>query len=67
MSKPDEAGSSTPDLVASMSMWRWIVNDFTRLQLTRNEDTLPAMAGLAKKTMALTERSADDYLAGLWR
>lgn len=69
LNKPakEDTGPSTPDLVSSMKMWRSLVEDFTHLQLTRNEDTLPAMAGLAKKTMALTGRSENDYLAGLWR
>lgn len=62
-----DAGSSTATLVQSMKTWRGLINDFTHLQLTRNEDTLPAMAGLAKKFMSLTGRSADDYLAGIWR
>lgn len=65
--KPDETGCSTSDLVASRKMWQSLVEDFTHLQLTRNEDVLPATAGLAKMTMKLTGRSADDYLAGLWR
>lgn len=65
--KPDEPRCSTSDLVASRKMWQSLVEDFTHLQLTRNEDVLPATAGLAKKTMKLTGRSADDYLAGLWR
>lgn len=69
LDKPEteDTGLSTPDLVSSMTMWRSLVEDFTHLQLTRNEDTLPAMAGLAKKVMALTGRSEADYLAGLWR
>lgn len=69
LNKPEteDTGSSTPDMVSSMKMWKSLVEDFTHLQLTRNEDTLPAMAGLAKKTMALTGRSEADYLAGLWR
>lgn len=63
----EDTGPSSPDMVSSMKMWRSLVEDFTHLQLTRSEDTLPAMAGLAKKTMALTGRSEADYLAGLWR
>lgn len=64
---PVNDGSPHPDFSASIKTWRGLVKDFTHLQLTRNEDTLPAMAGLAKKTMELTGRSAGDYLAGLWR
>lgn len=64
---PDNNRSPNPDFFASIKMWRGLVEDFTHLQLTRNEDTLPAMAGLAKKTMELTGRSAGDYLAGSWR
>lgn len=65
--KLEEMRPSTPDLAASMKVWRNLVEDFTHLQLTRNGDNLPAMAGLAKKTMALTGRFESDYLAGLWR
>lgn len=69
LNKPEieDTEPSTPDLASSMKMWRSLVEDFTHLQLTRHEDTLPAMAGLAKKTMALTGRSEANYLAGLWR
>lgn len=65
--KLEETRPSTPDLATSMKVWRSLVEDFTYLQLTRNGDNLPAMAGLAKKTMALTGRFESDYLAGLWR
>lgn len=69
LSKPNAEGtaSSKAEATASMKMWRDLVEDFTHLQLTRKEDTLPAMAGLAKKTMTLTGLSEDDYLAGLWK
>jgi hypothetical protein len=66
-SAADGVRSSGPNVVASMQTWRGLVRDFTQLQLTRHEDTLPAMAGLAKKVQTLTGRSADDYLAGLWK
>ncbi|KAJ0115193.1 HET-domain-containing protein [Diaporthe amygdali] len=62
-----DAGSTTQEMVVSTETWRSLVKDFTHLQLTRHEDTLPAMAGLAKKTMALNGYSENDYLAGLWR
>ncbi|KAK3387355.1 HET domain protein [Podospora didyma] len=48
------------------AMWRSLVDDFTHLKLTRASDTLPAMAGLAKRLLP-PGSSSSPYLAGLWR
>ena len=48
-------------------LWRSLVKDFTQLQLTMYRDTLPAMAGLAKKFQLLRGVDASSYLAGLWK
>ena len=47
-------------------VWHWqhIVKSYTCRCLTRDEDTLPALSGLAKP---LQGRLHDRYLAGLWR
>jgi hypothetical protein len=44
--------------------WQHIVESYTCRCLTRDEDTLPALSGLAK---LLQGRLHDRYLAGLWR
>ncbi|KAK3361113.1 HET domain protein [Lasiosphaeria ovina] len=51
-------------------LWRSLVEDFTRLKLTRASDTLPAMAGLAKYLLPDGVAESDigsAYFAGLWR
>ncbi|KAK2778616.1 het domain-containing protein [Colletotrichum kahawae] len=46
--------------------WRRdIVEEFTRLDLTRPTDRLPALAGLAAR--AAKSRPGDQYMAGVWR
>lgn len=47
--------------------WRNLVNDFTQLQLTMYWDTLPAMAGLAKKFQLMRRIDANSYFSGLWK
>jgi hypothetical protein len=44
--------------------WYDIVQQFTRRSLTRDTDTLPALAGLAKEFQPATN---DTYCAGLWK
>jgi len=44
-------------------LWRTMVSSYTSLGITKHEDRLPAMGGLAKH-MAARRKSA--YLAGLW-
>ena len=45
-------------------IWRDIVSNYSKLALSKGEDTLPALSGLAKRFSSL--RSGDRYLAGLW-
>lgn len=45
-------------------MWREIVNSYSVRKLTKIEDKLPALSGIAA---LLRERSGDTYAAGLWR
>jgi hypothetical protein len=43
--------------------WLAFIENYSRRNLTREEDKLPALAGLAK---LLSERTGDSYMAGLW-
>lgn len=61
-----------PDLSKRRGMisdiWRHLVVEFTHLGLTMQKDTLPAIAGIAKRVqVALGEKNSSSYLAGLWR
>src|SRR5204862_4160395 len=62
------AQSSRAGLIPSSDHWwrAWIrlVEEYSARDLTRDQDKLPAMAGLARKIAAW---SGDTYLAGLWR
>lgn len=44
--------------------WTHVVDEFTRRKITREEDRLPAVAGLAVRHAQAT---GDTYVAGLWR
>jgi hypothetical protein len=43
--------------------WSHIVGMYTRCLLTKSEDKLPAIAGIAKRFASVLQ---DEYLAGLW-
>lgn len=45
-------------------IWRRLVIQYSGLQLTCPDDKLPALSGLAQ---AMTLRSQENYLAGLWK
>ncbi|KXX78515.1 Heterokaryon incompatibility protein 6, OR allele [Madurella mycetomatis] len=61
-----EPQAAAGDLEALTRHWRHIVFAFSGLELTLAKDKLPALSGVAKRTLRL--RPADDeYLAGLWR
>jgi hypothetical protein len=44
--------------------WTRLIEEYSRRELTRAEDKLPALAGIARTISAC---SGDTYLAGLWR
>ncbi|KAI8713815.1 HET domain-containing protein [Fusarium sp. LHS14.1] len=44
--------------------WERLVSEYSRTELTRSEDRLVALSGVAK---LFQQTFADDYLAGLWR
>ncbi|KAH8822012.1 hypothetical protein F5884DRAFT_746295 [Xylogone sp. PMI_703] len=47
-----------------MTIWRDIVREYSRRNLSRPEDKLPALAGIASK---ISELSGQTYFAGLWK
>lgn len=46
------------------SMWKWIVETYSRCQLSHSQDKLVAIAGLAHN---IQEQTGDQYVAGMWR
>jgi hypothetical protein len=47
--------------------WLNVVERYTECGLTKKEDKLVAIAGVAKVVQALSKLPAEDYLAGLWK
>ncbi|KAK0631553.1 heterokaryon incompatibility protein-domain-containing protein [Immersiella caudata] len=47
------------------SQWKFIVQAYSGLHLTRETDKLPALSGIAKRER--DRRNGEEYLAGLWR
>ena len=60
-----QADDTTPDPgLLHCTMWKFIVNMYSATSLTRGEDKLVAISGIAKRMQRLLD---DEYLAGLWR
>jgi hypothetical protein len=59
----DEISLMSSDFFASQ--WERLVKAYCTLKVTRGEDKLPALAGLAAAFDARTENN--DYIAGVWR
>jgi hypothetical protein len=55
--------NNTPHYARWDRGWLALIENYSRRNLTREEDKLPALAGLAK---LLSERTGDQYMAGLW-
>ncbi|KAF1997096.1 HET-domain-containing protein, partial [Amniculicola lignicola CBS 123094] len=53
-----------PVLTTWMQIWKELVMEFSKRDLTKQQDRLPALAGLAA---AFQRKVKDQYLAGLWR
>lgn len=51
-------------MFAGYQLWAKLVHAYTNTQITRPEDKLPAIAGIAKRTAAVLH---DTYVAGLFR
>ncbi|KAF9886248.1 hypothetical protein FE257_011861 [Aspergillus nanangensis] len=71
-SKPKKAFLSVYDNISPAEdishLWHQLVADFTQLQLTMEKDTLPAMAGLARRFLQRSDSAnPSSYFAGLWR
>ena len=61
------SGSESSDFEATViAFWRQIVNLYSTSKLTRSEDKLVALSGIAKEFQYLMGEK-DTYLAGLWR
>ena len=58
---PSSAANQTSEV---MALWRKLVIEYSRKDLTFEEDVLPALSGLASLVHNAT---GDQYLAGIWR
>ena len=47
----------------TMALWEDLIREYSRRKLSRSDDKLPALSGLAMKFQRLTD---GEYLAGLW-
>jgi hypothetical protein len=56
--------SNSPKKPSAFEHWAWIVEAYTRAELTVISDRLIALAGIAAQMQRVFN---DDYLAGLWR
>ena len=56
----------SPEVVTNKD-WRSIVQSFCARDLTKPEDKLPALSGLAKRFSELSNGALGDYRAGLWQ
>lgn len=56
--------SPTSKISEIMALWRKIVSEYSKKELTYETDVLPALSGLASLVQAAT---GDQYLAGIWR
>ena len=55
---------STSDKNMRTNNWIWILQVYTNQKLTKMEDRLPALSGLARQAM---EKGWEGYYAGFWR
>ena len=60
----DSSDQASVELAFHQSEWEYILETYTACQLTREEDKLVALSGLAKRMERLLD---DEYTAGLWR
>jgi hypothetical protein len=65
---PRNSLSCASDAEKKQLRWQAVLNAYSRLTLTRPEDKLPALAGLARAfSQQLGNGKEDEYIAGLWR
>jgi hypothetical protein len=55
------------DTESLVDKWKTITENYAGLSLTKKEDRLPALSGLASKFAEYFKCGPSDYLAGLWR
>ena len=55
--------SINPGVFAHL-LWMRVVEAYSRCQLTKPDDKLPALSGIAKR---MSDILGDDYVAGMWR
>jgi hypothetical protein len=55
--------NNTPNYARWDRGWLALIQNYSRRNLTREEDKLPGLAGLAK---LISERTGEQYMAGLW-
>ena len=58
------ATSPASEISEVMALWRKLINEYSRKELTFEMDVLPALTGLASLVRAAI---GDQYLAGIWR
>ena len=56
--------SKSPGSMSAHTVWRNVVKDFTRREMTEEGDKLLAISGIAQQLHLMT---GDEYLAGLWK
>ncbi|KAF2103169.1 HET-domain-containing protein [Rhizodiscina lignyota] len=59
----DQLGKRLPMTSTEFSTWYRLIEQFSKRSLTKEEDTLAAISGLAR---VFGERRKDAYIAGLW-
>lgn len=47
--------------------WKRIVEEYTKMELTRDEDRLIALSGIARRIRDQINVTDEDYIAGLWK
>lgn len=58
------SSSPTNNISEVMAVWRTIVSEYSKKELTYEMDVLPALSGLAS---LIHNATGDQYLAGIWR
>jgi hypothetical protein len=62
----EDLGSRDASPVAKKTAWFELVENYSRLDLTRESDRLPGQSGLASHVLK-HKRYNDSYLAGMWK
>lgn len=57
--EPHESGTSS-------QIWNYLVEEYTRLSITRETDRLPALSGIAAVFATHKDFQVSSFIAGLW-